>query len=312
MAGISDKALKQQYVENKYRFNDGSELANKEFSDGSGLEMYETDFRGYDPQIGRFIQQDPLSDLFEDWSPYAFAADNPIYLNDPMGLAPNDSTGHDSGVKPMEPVTVSAKKKDCKTCNAPSVAAAIPQINPATNPLRPVPNTPPGKVIPINKPEPTVTPLLPGLTPLAGGLTAIGVGIPLGGPSFPEGDEGYYLGGKHPLLGPLEYPLPAEDKNNNKPLYLIRFGNSPESIQQLAADAAKAFATGRFPHGVSTFIRTRISGSDKKHRSALLREVQKYFRVERTGLNPDHYTVVLPDPVTWQDAMIFNSLFKLP
>jgi RHS repeat-associated protein len=90
MAGISDKALKTQYVDNRYRYNDGTELANKEFSDGSGLELYETDARSYDPQLGRFWQIDPLGDINESYSPYSFANDNPILLNDPLGL-PNDS-----------------------------------------------------------------------------------------------------------------------------------------------------------------------------------------------------------------------------
>ena len=85
MTGISDKALKANYAENKYRFNGGVELQNKEFSDGSGLEEYATTFRMYDPQIGRFGQIDPLADISENYSPYSFANDNPILLNDPFG-----------------------------------------------------------------------------------------------------------------------------------------------------------------------------------------------------------------------------------
>lgn len=86
MAGISDKALKTGYAENKYRFNGGNELQNKEFSDGSGLEAYDATFRMYDPQIGRFMQQDPLADWDESWSPYSFANDNPMAFSDPLGL----------------------------------------------------------------------------------------------------------------------------------------------------------------------------------------------------------------------------------
>lgn len=116
MAGISSKAMGK--LENKYKFNDGTELASKEFSDGSGLDWYETEFRSYDPQIGRFHQIDPLAILDYDFSPFSFANSNPILSNDPTGLisqtahvlCPDCPDGEMAKVKDLPEVVVTAKK----------------------------------------------------------------------------------------------------------------------------------------------------------------------------------------------------------
>jgi RHS repeat-associated protein len=202
MAGISDKALKWNYAENKYRFNKGTELQNKEFADGSGLEMYETAYRGYDPQIGRFWQQDPLTEINEDWSPYSFVNDNPIDLSDPLGLA-NDSTGPKPkpkpkpvNVKPMPAAMVSAaKNNNCKSCKTPSPAnsagAAPAGVAPLpitpVNPLRPV--GPPGKLIGIGT-----------ATETEEGLSLLGILGRVGG-----------------TIGALLIPLPAGESPNWHP-----------------------------------------------------------------------------------------------
>jgi RHS repeat-associated protein len=88
MEGICSRAAGK--LENKYLFNDGTELQNKEFSDGSGLELYATDYRSYDPQIGRMAQIDPLAEIAFDQSPFAYVNNNPISYNDPTGLTAED------------------------------------------------------------------------------------------------------------------------------------------------------------------------------------------------------------------------------
>jgi RHS repeat-associated protein len=86
MSGISTKAVGK--LENKRGYN-GNELQNKEFSNGSGLELYDFNARTYDQQIGRFIQIDPLTEEGqEDLSPYHFAYNNPILYGDPDGKLP--------------------------------------------------------------------------------------------------------------------------------------------------------------------------------------------------------------------------------
>jgi hypothetical protein len=90
---------------------------------------------------------------------------------------------------------------------------------------------------------------------------------------------------------------------------LIRFGQAAESAAQLADDAARAVANG-FPHGVSTKLVQRVSGSDKLHKVASKADVEAAFFVEQTGSRLTHYTVHLPHPVTDDVAALFNSVFK--
>lgn len=84
MPGISDKALKQEYAENTYRYN-GKELQHQEFSDGTGLEQYDYGARFYDPQIGRWQKTDGKSELYFATSPYVYALDQPTNAIDPNG-----------------------------------------------------------------------------------------------------------------------------------------------------------------------------------------------------------------------------------
>jgi RHS repeat-associated protein len=82
VAGISSTAAGK--LENKYKYN-GKELQNKEFSDGSGLELYDYGARFYDQQIGRWHRTDNKAELYQNITPYAYAANQPTHAVDPDG-----------------------------------------------------------------------------------------------------------------------------------------------------------------------------------------------------------------------------------
>jgi RHS repeat-associated protein len=92
MAGISSKAAGKGLdcgCGNKKGYN-GNEIQAKEFSDGSGLDVYDFNARTYDQQIGRFIQIDPLAEEGgqESFSPFHFSYNNPVLYSDPDGKCP--------------------------------------------------------------------------------------------------------------------------------------------------------------------------------------------------------------------------------
>ena len=115
-------------LENRFKFNDGAELTN-EFD----LNLYETSFRGLDPQIGRFWQIDPVADVNAEWGQYVFSNDNPILLNDQLGLDADTVTLPAVIVTPHGNGTMSVV---CITCslNKPNPSKAL-----ISGEMRPVP-----------------------------------------------------------------------------------------------------------------------------------------------------------------------------
>ena len=74
----------RQGGEIKYRYN-GKELQDDVIG-GIGLDWYDYGARFYDPQIGRWNVIDPMIEKHYDYSPFAYAYNNPILLIDVMGL----------------------------------------------------------------------------------------------------------------------------------------------------------------------------------------------------------------------------------
>ena len=60
----------------------------KELEIDNGLNWIKTDYRHYDPALGRFKTIDALTDLLNSITPYAYSYNSPIWFNDPTGLDP--------------------------------------------------------------------------------------------------------------------------------------------------------------------------------------------------------------------------------
>lgn len=64
---------------NQFLYNSGTEL-------NASTGFYDLAFRNYDPVLGRFVQVDPLADMYGSLSPYHYADNSPVVYNDPNGL----------------------------------------------------------------------------------------------------------------------------------------------------------------------------------------------------------------------------------
>jgi RHS repeat-associated protein len=79
MAGISSKAYRDFAGNNK-------KFTRQDFDEDFGINLYQMRFRSYDPQIGKFIQIDPLAHSFTSSSPFTYAENDVIRSIDYEGL----------------------------------------------------------------------------------------------------------------------------------------------------------------------------------------------------------------------------------
>lgn len=71
--------------------------------------LYNTMFRQYDARLARWLSIDPITAAYPHYSPYSAYNNNPVYFNDPLGLA-GESPTKDHKVEKGETLTGLAKE----------------------------------------------------------------------------------------------------------------------------------------------------------------------------------------------------------
>src|ERR1051326_137052 len=79
MIQSSGKA-RENATANRFLSNGGTEL-------NTTSQVYDLDYRSYDPVLGRMNQIDPMADKFSSITPFNFALNDPVFWKDPGGAS---------------------------------------------------------------------------------------------------------------------------------------------------------------------------------------------------------------------------------